>query len=435
MMAGKSRGRPIGTWAAVIAVATVGGLTLTLVSPVRAVPLSQGPQANDVIGVYDDLLMFVANKVPEYAGSYVEGSTLVVRVVGGSSTAAEKARTQLAASLHAPEMSDQPLEVQSADYSFKQLRDWYETSRMDVLGIDGVTFGDIDERTNKIAIGVEDLASVEPVVRNKIDDLGIPQAVVTVEQRNPPTLASSVRDWHRPLLGGLQIQSLRTFGLCTLGFVMVRAGFEGYVTASHCGIFHQLTGDGYGQPTGELTSWYIGWEVDDANYIPGGLWNPCPPGDGCVWVDAEADRRLVQAGAVNRGYIARTGILSTTSWDGVSKWRITGERTGTVGEEVGKQGRSSGLSFGTITRSCADILATDDIWRLCSWQAEFNASIVSGDSGSPVFHRVSTGSTDVKLLGILWGGSGFTGNYSPLASMQKPEEFGPMTNCAPGFAC
>jgi hypothetical protein len=54
-----------------------------------------------------------------------------------------------------------------------------------------------------------------------------------------------------------------------------------------------------------------------------------------------------------------------------------------------------------------------------------NARVSGGDSGSPVF--IGSGSSSVKLAGILWGGnsSGTTFVYSPIGGIEQ--ELGSLT--------
>jgi hypothetical protein len=63
-----------------------------------------------------------------------------------------------------------------------------------------------------------------------------------------------------------------------------------------------------------------------------------------------------------------------------------------------------------------------NITELC--QDFVTATVGAGDSGSPVF--AITGGTSVRLLGILWGGSGTqTFVFSPLSNIKA--ELGPLT--------
>jgi hypothetical protein len=90
------------------------------------------------------------------------------------------------------------------------------------------------------------------------------------------------------------------------------------------------------------------------------------------------------------------------------------------GQEANKIGRTTGWTYGTVTETCVDVLAsgTNHI-RLC--QSIVDAGVNSGDSGSPVF-ALRRGS-DVTLLGILWGGSTDEANpefaFSPLSGVER----------------
>jgi hypothetical protein len=68
-------------------------------------------------------------------------------------------------------------------YDYVQLTGWYVRLPAS-LGYEGVTSTDIDERRNRIRIGVRDDANAERV-RRRIPELGIPPEAVLVEREEP----------------------------------------------------------------------------------------------------------------------------------------------------------------------------------------------------------------------------------------------------------
>jgi len=58
---------------------------------------------------------------------------------------------------------------------------------MSVLSTEGVVFTDIDDEHNRLAVGVEDLATQGPAVEAQQVDLGIPLQAVDIEHSEPVT--------------------------------------------------------------------------------------------------------------------------------------------------------------------------------------------------------------------------------------------------------
>jgi len=85
-------------------------------------------------------------------------------------------------------------------------------------------------------------------------------------------------------------------------------------------------------------------------------------------------------------------------------------------------GRTTGWTSGTMTNKCVNTgVSGTNIVQLC--QNFVTAGVAGGDSGSDVF--VVTGTSSVKLLGVLWGGGGGQFVFSPLQNVIQ--ELGPLT--------
>ena len=98
-------------------------------------------------------------------------------------------------------------------------------------------------------------------------------------------------------------------------------------------------------------------------------------------------------------------------------FRITAEGSAVVGNVVNKVGRTTGWSQGSVTNTCVNTnVSGTNITQIC--QNFVSATVGSGDSGSPVFQIIS--GNDVRLVGILWGGSGSQSLvFSPLSQVEQ----------------
>jgi hypothetical protein len=88
----------------------------------------------------------------------------------------------------------------------------------------------------------------------------------------------------------------------------------------------------------------------------------------------------------------------------------------TVGSTVNKVGRTTGWSKGKVVATCVTVnVGGSNVTQVC--QTVVNAKVGAGDSGSDVF-SVTSGS-NVKLDGVLWGGSsdGTQFVFSPFANI------------------
>lgn len=270
-----------------------------------------------------------------------------------------------------------------------------------------------------------DLSAQRAAVEAEIESLGIPAGAVLIEEVPPERPASDLKDFHRPLVGGLQIES--TFFICTLGFVALKNGVPSIITNSHCtdtqgGVESTV----FGQP---LVATVTAVESADPNYFTGGA---CPAGKQCRYSDAaRADICCVWNFEVGRIADPQTQpIIDPSDWNGTSKFRVVGEAGVVVGNVVRKVGRTTGETSGTVSAVCVNVNQSGSNFTiLCENQANYGA--LGGDSGAPVF-RITSGS-DVNLVGMNWGST----TFSPMGTsgIQRSSELGTLTNCASGFSC
>jgi hypothetical protein len=291
---------------------------------------------------------------------------------------------------------------------------WFALSAPEVLALPRTVFADHDQERNRLVFGVEN-AGVAKAVHNVMAAMQVPVSAYDIQVTEPIYFMSTLRDRHRPTLGGLQIH----FGnyVCTLGFNVDHAGGRSFITNSHCTANQGSTGStAYYQPLSSVDSNPIAIEADDPAYFRGGA---CPAGRRCRYSDAS--RALYAAGVENLGSIAKTQSMNTGNLTVAGEFNITSQDNSstTFSGEIQKVGRTTGWTSGNVTNTCATVnVGGTNITLLCQTLVQRSGSVIvqGGDSGSPVF----TGSTNVTLRGILWGGSsgGDLFVFSPLKNVQ-----------------
>jgi hypothetical protein len=334
------------------------------------------------------------------------------------------------------------IRVLLADFSLLELDRWFGEASPAVMELDRAVYIDLDERANRLTIGVEDEATAARA-RGIARSRGIPEAAVEVVLTEPIELAATLQDKVRPVAGGLQINF--SIYACTLGFnatANVSGGGGGgggggkgggngkgnsgttatptavqdvYVTNSHCTDKQGGTEDTqHYQP---LAPDLIGTEVADPTYsgnLPG-----CPRGRKCRYSDSSLG---AYAAGVNHDLrnIKQTAPGSLTI---TGDYTITSEADPVFGEILNKTGRTTGRTQGNVVGTCVTTnVSGSNITQLC--QSFVAAGVGGGDSGSPVF--ALAGGDNVTLKGILWGSSGETlFVFSPMSGIER--ELGDLT--------
>lgn len=301
---------------------------------------------------------------------------------------------------------------------------------MEVMELPQTVFADRDEATGRLIFGVEN-AGVANAIQTVMERRGIPSSGYRVQVTEPIHFATTLRDRHRPTIGGVQIH----FGnyLCTLGFNADHADGRSFITNSHCTNTQGGTeGTQYYQPTSSVDGTAIAVEADDPEYFRGG---GCSRGKKCRYSDAS--RALYDGGtASSRGVIGKTtgensGSLTLAS----SNFTITSQDNNSMsfGGTVHKVGRTTGWTSGNVTNTCVTVnVSGSNVQLLCQTIVQRSGTRIvgGGDSGSNVF-RITSGD-NVELVGILWGGnsSGDLFVFSPLRSIQ--DELGSLTATSGG---
>jgi hypothetical protein len=350
------------------------------------------------------------------------------------------------------ELDRYALAVLPGRFTFRQLRTWHDLARAEVLGLPGVVLLDTDDRANRLSIGVTD-STAGAIAQRRLAALGVPSDAIVIVQAEPATPLTSLTDYYRPLVGGLQVHDWDSNGLCTLGLI-VRLPTRGFVstprdyvlTNAHCtDTIGVVYGDLIAQPL--TLSNLIAFESFDPPLWTGTHNSPygtvvCPSGRRCRYADA-ALARLVDFDTEHlRGYIADPTGPTPTSFNGQT-FRVLYTGLAWVGAPVMKVGRSTGKTKGVITASCADVgVTSSDILYLC--QARTNFETAPGDSGSPTFSSVETllGTPFLNFVyfrGLLWGGQVVDGKstaaFSPIDNLHRQDELRSFASCSSPFVC
>jgi hypothetical protein len=298
---------------------------------------------------------------------------------------------------------------------------WFARASTGVMALPGTVFADHDEAAGKLVFGVENRGAGRGV-ETALAHMRIPARAYEIRVVSAIHQLATLRDRFRPTIGGIQIH----FGnyLCTMGFNADDGTQRSFITNSHCtGRQGGVQGTDYYQPLSSTDPTVIADEVEDPEYFRGGA---CPKGRKCRYSDAS--RALYRAGVSStRGQIAKTSGANNGSLTVTGNFTITAQSTATTfanGTTVNKVGRTTGWTSGQVNGSCATVnVSGTNITQLCQTIVTSNGTLIGGgDSGSGVF----TGTTNVTLVGIAWGGSG-DGRmmvFSPLKNIR--DELGPI---------
>jgi hypothetical protein len=359
----------------------------------------------------------VARAVPSFGGMYIDDYGRPTVYLADLSDAS-RARRVLSAFARDNGRDEDDIQFLQANFRLGQLNHWYDETWPKVMEQAGTVFSDVDESSNKMLFGVERpglATAVNAIMRAH----GVPAEAYEVRVVEPIANAATLRDVVNPKVGGLQIHF--SSYLCTLGFNVTANNRASFITNSHCtatqgGVENTL----YYQPTSTASSTVIAQEVADPGYVKG---QPagCPRNKRCRYSDSS--RAEYRSGiSFDLGGIAATSgsNLTITGTHNITAEADANRTPVAVGATVSKTGRTTGTSTGQVTNTCVNTsVQGSNIMQLC--QTFVAAAVGSGDSGSPVY----SGSGNVTLVGILWGGGTNTFAFSPLRSIK--DELGNFT--------
>lgn len=384
----------------------------------------------------------ISDNVPGFGGYFFEGDALVGLVTDLASAASVRAALRPILSQPGTPSGVSRVEIRKGEYSFIQLREWRDRASGEVLAIADASWVDLDEKRNRLAIGLEN-RSGRAAVNQKLAELDIPPAAVIIEVTGLIgedvgfRRSHTIRDYNRPLEGGISVDMTYPGSSfpCTFGFNARWNNQNVFVTNSHCTeVFWGGDNTTVYQPSSPGQAYWVGNEVHDPDpFRCGPIWDR----DDCRYSDAamiSIELSLFGNNSFNFGYIART-TSRTEGFGGVGsividhnnpRMEIIAENLySTVGQSVHKMGRFTGWTYGDVTQTCVDREA-GNIVRKCQDFADYGRG--GGDSGSPVF--LWHGST-VTLQGIHWGyNTGLqVALFSPLGGIKQ--DLGSFTTFTP----
>ena len=360
------------------------------------------------------VLKRMSDDIPTFAGFFLDNGRPVLLVTDMSSDAQvrDAFRSVRDEVIPAGVRLTGDVEVRLAKYSFTQLARWRDVVYESVFSTPGVVSLDLNEGNNRIEIGLATSAE-EDRVRALLSSLDLPLDAVATEVTGPLEVGSSLRDFIRPVVGGLEVWRVG-FGTsgCSAGFnFKIGTDTTDYLmTASHCTLNQWgLDGGNWYQPENGAPK-LIGAEgVDPNSFVCGN--------NVCRYSDAAGIDYSISGHKF--GFIARTTIrlpdAGTIIINGLDpRMQINFEYHGSMqGLTVDKMGQATGWTYGTVTNTCVTVTDGEgNEWR-CHNKATYGHA--DGDSGSPVF--VWQGST-VQLAGIHVGDHGGKALYSTMDGIE-----------------
>jgi hypothetical protein len=293
---------------------------------------------------------------------------------------------------------------------------------------------DIDEVHNQVWFGYED-ASVGERIKAVINERKIPGGAVVAELTKLPHERQTLINAVSPAVAGIQIVTdiPGGFNTCTLGYNVLYQGNAAFVTASHCTYnYGGVDGHNFYQPCMGCT--LLGAEVWDRAAYTGCTGLPWYAGI-CRWSDAS----IIQYDA---GASSSLGVIAWPSQtyggrgsleigDPPSLYGISTKWTTSipVGASVGKVGRTSGNTSGTVTKSCVTKTPNNCVYVTNVWSE-------GGDSGAP-FLLFSIPNPGAGIAGQLWGGPPgvYTETWFTTLNGLERDLGSTLTVCIPGWGC
>lgn len=319
--------------------------------------------------------------------------------------------------------------TKKVEFNFSELQEIRDLLNPVIHKRDDVLESYIDAENNVYKIGIRIGASQKPF-QELINKYAIPKAAVSFFDTTPVKLsATTLRDYYRPLMGGLQILNGNS-GLCTFGFNVKLNNEDRWITNSHCtNQYSSNDNTNFYQNTVSSLN-YIGTEYRDFEGYGS-------PGNRYRYADAAL---IDKATNVPTYFGAITPTSSyTNNWGNTgslliveenpgqaSPFNISGELPPFQNLSVHKMGRTTGWTTGYILANCADV---SNITGLPGWtircQIRSDVYTGGGDSGSPVFVPSLTNpdpsNLNVDLIGIHWGHNTFqqVSFHSPISAVRN----------------
>lgn len=416
-MKAQSLAKPLLAWTVVLigAIACVDGVTDPSSTQLRLLATGSQSQLDSAVqgrldrGIEDDILRLEARH-PGLGGVAVDSSGALVvflRSPADVETLRSEILSELARRLGPSELRDSlaagmRIRTLPASFSFSELVDGANRASRLVQQHPSVVSVDADEARNRVTIGVTHETAVEAVTAYFVAG-GLDPGILNVKVVGIPRTLGSVRNYWRPTGGGLQFVRA-TNNWCTIGWNVTNyLADSGFVTAGHCApgeIGTGQTGPVY-QPTTSNAQFGVielnpEWNVVDDRCNG---YAKCAKADAMYvrYTDHSAwNARVAKTASVGTNYAG--GSISVTGW-WTSIPYVAGEY---VGQPLEKIGRTTGWTAGTMSESCVNWSVPGSHTIICAHRVT-GSRVGTGDSGSPVFRRISN---SLYPVGILFGGEG-----------------------------
>jgi hypothetical protein len=377
------------------------------------------------IETYDDEMLRLAATIPGFGGVFYEpdGTPVIyLQDLGRRFDAEHPIAEFLDRHAFKHGVPRKPTRFVRGQFSFDSLKAWQRVATENFLATPGVVLTDVDERNNRVVIGVESVA-LRKQIATAMQARRVPPAALAVMLHEPirqsNTTLSSV---FTTLPGGIRIND--GIADCTLGVNVYKSkyspnGWSGvydntryFVTNAHCtNRMGQVESTWFYQPDRFKRTYAIGVEVREAHYGDRNEYLDCPIGHRC----ALADAALVQYQAVEweLGSIARpqyAGAILINPSNPRLAIRDSTEASGVWGTAMDFVGSYGGWRYGSVNYTCFNYyIAAVNITLLC--QDAINIGNEAGDSGAPVFRYNIDHS--VTIAGLVWGHGASITAYSP----------------------
>lgn len=150
----------------------------------------------------------IATQVPEFAGLYYSGSSLVINMTKDTPELREKITTIIRQQIDA----DAPLVFNTVQYSFKELEEWHDLIYEKVWSYPFVTATSINEQHDYIKIGVKSEKNIQ-TLREALNDIKIPQDAVAIEVEAPFTIDPLITKSKFPIWGFIGLSVVEVLGI------------------------------------------------------------------------------------------------------------------------------------------------------------------------------------------------------------------------------
>lgn len=257
----------------------------------------------------DDQFAEVAAGAPGFGGVFVDSAgSLVIKVTVDADRKQVMTALQSVASgdllRSAAGASSYPLvRFEDAQYDVRDLIRW--RSGLRGAWLEGITLVDVDERANRLRLGVRD-ETVAGLLRARLSKLAVPLDAVLIRVMPPDVQRSTVGDRFRPIPGGVRssyvYDAFGSSGACTVMANVITDLGLGFVIPGHCSYRQGGSPDMTSHYQNTVSpSNFVGYELVDSPV------HSCPENTdgGCRYADA-AFVGYDSSSFAQLGYIART---------------------------------------------------------------------------------------------------------------------------------